>query len=857
MKKLFIWAIATMLSAGAMAIPAHRGTRTVRNSDGTVLTISLRGDETFHYHVTSDGTPVRQNAAGDWVADTRDVVNLWSKASERRNAHRHTLSRHNQRILKAPRRADATAVDAKKRGLLILVNFADKKFTNTDENCQAIYQQMLNGLGNPYGKNYGSVREYFRAQSYGQFDIEFDIAGPVNLSGNMSVYGGNDSNDEDIAPGKMVAEAIAQVDDDINFKDYDWDGDGEVENIYVIYAGFGEAYEGADPNTIWPHQWQLSDRSNYGKAVKTDGVTIDTYACGPELMGISGKTLDGIGTMCHEYSHCLGLPDFYDTNQKNFGMDEWSIMDYGCYNGDGFSPAGYTAYERWFSGWLEPVELKEGANIIDMPCIEENPVAYVVYNDQNHDEYYLLENHQKVGWDKVASGHGLLVVHVDYDQNAWYNNTVNNTATRQRMTIIAADNKLTDTTIAGDTYPNGGKYKALTDDTTPAATLYRANTDGVKKMHKPIEDITEASGLISFTFMGGAVSLQTPEPVTDESMMAITSTSFLAQWGEVDGAASYNLRWAEQEEESDVAERVMEALIFFEDFENFYRDEDAKADGGSDVSTGLDEYTYEPGWTGEKVYEGLFGAKLGTGSAIGYLVSPSYACTTGQLTVYLEAWDWFNYSTYMGGTYKPDGSSVALSLLDEDDHVLQTQRITASDLAEQNYLPVFHFTNVPSTFKLKVATTAARKRLYVSYLIAFDGTFTDDEVDTIWEEESEVPVRRTSRIANPSSRRLAPRHAPVSNLVSGIIPANYTLSNLTPGKTYTWQVQAVGAEGEVSAWSPIVTVKLPLDDSVDSLRGLTTSTIAPIVDLAGRSIDARRPLRRGIYVVGGKKVVVR
>lgn len=834
MKKLFIWAIATMLSAGAMAIPAHRGTRTVRNSDGTVLTISLRGDETFHYHVTSDGTPVRQNAAGDWVADTRDVVNLWSKASERRNAHRHTLARHNQRILKAPRRADATAVDAKKRGLLILVNFADKKFTNTDENCQAIYQQMLNGLGNPYGKNYGSVREYFRAQSYDQFDIEFDIAGPVNLSGNMSVYGGNDSNDEDIAPGKMVAEAIAQVDDDINFKDYDWDGDGEVENIYVIYAGFGEAYDGADPNTIWPHQWQLSDRSNYGKAVKTDGVTIDTYACGPELMGISGKTLDGIGTMCHEYSHCLGLPDFYDTNRKNFGMDEWSIMDYGCYNGDGFSPAGYTAYERWFSGWLEPVELKEGANIIDMPCIEENPVAYVVYNDQNHNEYYLLENHQKVGWDKVASGHGLLVVHVDYDQNAWYNNTVNNTATRQRMTIIAADNKLTDTTIAGDTYPNGGKYKALTDDTTPAATLYRANTDGVKKMHKPIEDITEASGLISFTFMGGAVSLQTPEPVTDESMMAITSTSFLAQWGEVDGAASYNLRWAEQEEESD--EDPVEDIMLYENFAKLY----AENDGMQDISASLDQYMSNAGWTGQCVYKGKYGAKLATGKKPGSLTTPLLKGGSGTMTLLIDC-----------SYYNNDSSTPTLSFIDVNGDVINSFQFDPDD----EYILWYDFDEgVPDELKISISTTAG-KRVYVGGLFAFDALLTEDEVNAFLEEAyggSGAPKR-----VKKQHLSLAPRHAPVSNLVSGIIPANYTLTNLTPGKTYTWQVQAVGAEGEVSAWSPIVTVKLPLDDSVDSLRGLTTSTIAPIVDLAGRSIDARRPLRRGIYVVGGKKVVVR
>ena len=160
MKKLFIWAIAALLSVGVQAVPARRDSRTVRNSDGTVLTISLRGDEAFHYHVTSDGTPVRKDAKGDWVPDTRDVVRLSSEATERRNAHRHALALNTRRLMKAPHRAGTSAAtDVKKRGLLILVNFTDEQFSNTAERCQTIYSQMLNGIGTPYGKNFGSVRE--------------------------------------------------------------------------------------------------------------------------------------------------------------------------------------------------------------------------------------------------------------------------------------------------------------------------------------------------------------------------------------------------------------------------------------------------------------------------------------------------------------------------------------------------------------------------------------------------------------------------------------------------------------------------------------------------------------------------
>lgn len=859
MKKLLTLLAAAMLAVSASAIPARRGFRTVTNSDGRQLTISLVGDETFHYHVTSDGVPVRQNAQGDWVVDTRDVTSLWRQASARRNAHRKQLAQKLRRS-KAPLRAGETSTSSK-RGLLILVNFHDVKFVNSDAKTKEIFVQMLNGIDNPYGKNHGSVREYFREQSYGQFDIEFDVLGPVTVSKDMAYYGANDSNGDDVKPGEMVAEALKLVDSQVDFHHYDWDGDGEVENIYVTYAGFGEAVDGADENTIWPHQWQLSDPANYGSSLKLDDVTVDTYACGSELMGISGTTLDGIGTMCHEYSHCLGLPDFYDTTSSgsNFGMYAWSIMDYGCYNGDGFFPAGYTAYERWFSGWLEPEELNSAVTINDMPNIEENPVAYIVYNDQNHNEYYLLENHQKKGWDAKAPGHGLLVVHVDYDENAWYNNTVNNVASRQRMTIIPADNKATITTASGDPFPNGGKATELTDTSTPVAKLYRANTDGQKLMHKPITDITEAGGKISFAFMGGKATIATPVAESDVTKLDLTSTGFTARWSAVEGVASYNLRLTEKDDEGGNADadRVLAAINLIEDFENFFVDESKTSDGSSDISKNISTYTNLPGWGAEKVYQGVYGAKLGTGSAIGYLITPPTECTTGELTVYVEAWDWFNYSTYENtGTYKPDGSSVEVSLLDEDDNELQSQTVAAADLLEGNYLPVFHFSNVPSVFCIKVSTVAMKKRIYLSYLICFDGSFTDDEVDTIWEEEEAAPHRQLNSSRNAVRR--APRRAPGdTQTLTGITDTHYVFTGLTPGTTYTWQVQAVAEDGSLSGWSNLVELTLPEggEDAIGSLKAEPRSSV--VFDLAGRRMAKDCLLRPGIYIVDGRKVVVR
>lgn len=510
------WLLLLALPVDVWAVPAYTAsTMTVRGRGGQMLTVMLCGDETFHYYTTTDGTPVRMQADGTWDVDTRDVVALWRKASRERNVQRLQLAQRMRKVMKAPRRiGSSTGTAGQKRGLLILVNFLDVKMQ--EASTQETFEQMMNGLDNPYGKNKGSVREYFRAQSYGQFDVEFDVVGPIELPDSMKHYGAN-VNGNDGHAGLMVDQACRLVDDEVDFTQYDWDGDGEVENIYVTYAGYGENYVGVDSCAIWPHQWDVTSAFEYNEGQKDyklelDGVRINTYACGAELSGNAGTTISGIGTMCHEYSHCLGLPDFYDVKYLGHPhMLGWSLMASGCYNYGGFCPSGYTAYERWFSGWLEPEELNEPATIINMKPIEDEPVAYVVYNDSNRNEYYLLANHQQKGWDTKAAGHGLMVLHVDYDENAWNKNKVNNISDHQRMIVIPADSNGFAVNSNGkyissgsDLWPGTSGQTALTDNSVPPASLYTPNTDGSYLMHKPIEDIAETDGLISFRFMGGA-----------------------------------------------------------------------------------------------------------------------------------------------------------------------------------------------------------------------------------------------------------------------------------------------------------------------------------------------------------------
>ena len=401
-----------------------------------------------------------------------------------------------------PEWTDEATASTKRKGLVILVNFKDVKMQ--DAHTRQVFDDMMNQENYSGNGNMGSVHDYFLAQSYGKFDISFDVVGPVTLPQNISYYGGNDRYGDDRRPGQMVREACKLIMDDVDFSAYDWDGDGEADQVFVICAGYSEA-EGASAKYIWPHEWSLSDAGL--SPLDANGIKVDTYGVSTEL-GEEGNTrLNGIGTACHEFSHCLGLPDMYDTDYSGaFGMDAWSLMDQGSYNGDGYAPVGYTAYERWASGWLVPQELSTPCRISEMPSIAQQPVAYVVYNDGNRNEYFLIENRQQDGWLATDESRGLMVTHVDYDEKAWYNNAVNDYKNHQRCTIVPADNISTSYTLDGDLYPYSGNNE-LTDESAPSARTFNANTDGSKLLGKPLTDMAISSnGLASFNFMGGVPS---------------------------------------------------------------------------------------------------------------------------------------------------------------------------------------------------------------------------------------------------------------------------------------------------------------------------------------------------------------
>ena len=394
---------------------------------------------------------------------------------------------------------------------IILVEFQDKRFNNTRDQ---IISSMLTGSE--------SVGQYFRDQSNGLYEPDFDVYGIYTLSQNRQYYGGN-SNGTDQGLGSMVTEACEMASaDGVSFSPYDTNGDDYCDVVIVIYAGVGEAQATTThPEAIWPCNWDLASAAYYGTGGNgefrpaTSDPYVNTFAVFNELHGSNDNTttIDGIGTFCHEFGHCLGLPDFYDTGGGNhYGLGDWDIMCLGCYNNDGFTPPGYSAYEKVFMGWIEYITPKPGTYYTLPVWNQKNAStdkAVCIMSDLNENEYFILENRRKQGWDRYAPGQGIMITHVVYDADRWWNNTPNNEDI-QLMSLMNADNNWSYYNESTDLWPQSGKTE-FTDSSTPAAKLnLKANGSVVSNagyLGKPVtEMVINQDGTASFWYMKGAAS---------------------------------------------------------------------------------------------------------------------------------------------------------------------------------------------------------------------------------------------------------------------------------------------------------------------------------------------------------------
>lgn len=805
MRAKFFFTFALLACSLALnAVPAKPVKTTLLTADGTAVTVTLCGDEHFSFYKDDAGLPYITNGEGRLVSVSPLFVKERWETKTRANRE---LARTGKPRT-APRRVgDLGTTTGKHRGLVILMQFTDVNFVVEDP--QATFTKFFNERGySDYGMS-GSVKDYFLSQSYGLLEIDFDVVGPFTTRLPMSYYGAPTDDDNDSYPDEMVAEGIDAASNEVDFTNYDWDNDGEVDQVFVVYAGYNQA-QGADVNTIWPHEWTLAARN---QTRTYNGKTIKTYGCSSELMG-NGRSntgiLDGIGTACHEFSHCLGLPDMYDTSagNRNFGMSTWDVMDQGSYNDNSRTPAGYTSYERIFSGWMEPTEINSMTRVNDMKPLATDAEAYILYNDAYKNEYYLLENRQPVGFDAGLYGHGLLILHVDYDEGAWASNSVNTSSVRQRMTIIPADGQLYANSLAGDPWPGTSGNTALTNYSEPAATLYNKNVDGTKLMSKPIDNITENTANQTVSFVVCRPELDVPTPDDGEEQEG--NVAFIVKWPAVSGAVGYEL---ELTEIGKAADDPKEALQREYDFSGCV----SKTTGFSDISTKLSNYGLS-GWSGNKLFTTPNKLRIGTSSTTGYVSTPTWVVPqSSEITVVMGAAPGTAGATVRGTMQIGYGNNGETATYEN-----------ASFEVSADGRQVFHFTVRKELFFLNIMP---EKWMYLNYLAIYDGTWTAEQLGIG---------------DGGNAKGVAPRLATTTSKYT-TTTNSYTFANLSSTSRYIYRVRAIGEENTYSQWSEEKTF-------VFSAAGIDKITVeeqaAQVYDATGRLVStSAATLGKGIFIV--------
>lgn len=824
----------TSVSFSVKGNPASPDVRTYIQPDGTEIHLSLIGDEYFHTYITTDGLCVGKGSDGyvyyrnvDGLTTQRasnvELRNEIEKAyiSENTSSLRIESLAKSQSILRAPQRNVSKDIKKVQMGTpripVILVQFQDKKFI--EEDPVAAFENFFNATGSGPSELTLSVKEYFRNQSYDQYVPTFDLYGPVTISGNRADYGGNNENGKDKGVGKMVAEAAIECDSQIDFGDYDLDNDGWCDNLIVLYAGDSESSSrDADAeNAIWPCRWSLFS-SDYGGYAKLDGIILDDFAVINELNGKDLTKIDGINTMTHEFSHCLGLPDFYDTQYgPNFGMGDWSTLSYGTYNNGGVTPLGYSAYEKEFMGWIMIPESEPNSQYTLAPMNHESDLsckAIKIVNDENPNEYFILENRIKEGWDEYMPAEGLMITHVTYDRTAWRSNRVNTDI--QRMTIVPADNSLAlyksgvtyypvKNDEEGDLWPYNGN-DALTDESAPAAKL----TDG-GFLGKPVTEIEKNSdGTISFWVQKGAiVPLDVPK-IQDHTLHSATSAT---------------LNWS-HEKLSDAKFAIelteYEGNFYDAKYSIVFKNEANTKEQGWNTSG----YIYVMGWD-----DSDRSLCLGDDRTLGKVISPAFICDdNGEVTVKFKGY-------HPHSNYK---SVLEVSLVDNDGHIADSKNVqlTMGMTAHEVLLTgtpdeVYHVVLSSTEFFYMCCVYSAE--IYTGNVIGTEVTGSEDN------EAAPTPVYH-----------------------EGIAGDSFTLSNLKAGSKYKYRMQAVSVTPDKftdSNWSGYKTFDLAAMGTPTGIGDVNfdDKSVEEYFTLEGHRVLS--PTSPGVYIVRKgnrvKKVVIR
>lgn len=543
MKKILFLLIFALVATSSFASKANSLPAVVPQPDGTMLTVLLQGDENISWYTTTDGMLLVKRGNGYYVAQVKADGSLAAssllahgpamRGTEETNMmllqDKTKFAKYSSKLLGQPGelpvtewtngvtrkmkiRDDSTLFPhmGSPKALVILVEFTDTTFTLPDP--KASFNDYLNNeTGNIVDRGHGEnrnakgVKGYFKDMSFGQFTPQFDVVGPVKLSHPLRYYGaGNDY------MSRLIPDACSAVNDSVDFSQYDSNGDGYVDLVYVIYAGHSESEAGNSTDDIWP-------KSGYSDFGTFDGKKVYRYGVNNELNGretSKNKLINGIGLFCHEFSHTMGLPDIYATsgapgyNKDNFGMEFWDLMDGGEYVHSGRFPTAYTSWEREVMGWMNVDTLTDTAHVVlrTIDSKGDSARSCKIVNPSVKNEAIYLQNIQNKGWNYYLPGHGLLVYRVSYasDDVNFADNP--NNGSRPRIVCIPADGKLgaiadyaDDSTpdnyyadMAGDTYPGTSNVSSIA-----SFTMYSGDA-----LDRPILNIKEDGTLVSFDYLG-------------------------------------------------------------------------------------------------------------------------------------------------------------------------------------------------------------------------------------------------------------------------------------------------------------------------------------------------------------------
>ena len=485
MKKFALLLICLMAMFRASAVPAYPYPVTVTQPDGSTLVIQGHGDEFYHFTTTADGYTIVKNDAGYYVYAQLQNNRLTPTDRIARNQAERTANdvsfleatgkmliekANNEGARKARRKVATKESDSyykNFRGLVILINFSDRKFSRSD--AHSVYDHMFNdenykgytnenGTKNSYGSMFiGGVRDYFCQNSMGKFAPQFDVVGPVTID--YSQYDARQSNNAQA----LVEAALDAADSLVNYKDYDRDSDGTVDMVFFLFAGGGSNFSGNDSRLLWPHASTVLSKS-------LDDVRFGRYACSTELYGRpQSKIIDGIGTICHEFSHVLGIADLYDTDGTGSGGSsvtpgKWTLMAQGSYLNQSRTPCAYSAYERYAAGFSTPEKLNKKGTYTVSPITSSNKGYRLDSNTDN--EFFLLESRKQEGWDAYLPGEGMLIWRVDStNADVWEYNKVNCDPKHSYYQLLRATGGTSDSDA--DPFPGTGNVTVIDNATSP------------------------------------------------------------------------------------------------------------------------------------------------------------------------------------------------------------------------------------------------------------------------------------------------------------------------------------------------------------------------------------------------------